>query len=313
MASKKPKGSNSNNGFDQFKGSMIPTIVRPDQYTNYERAREYVEEHDAGLSCLQRHISDTSVPLRERFLAAFDESKDAVKVFPTLIAASCTKKSIEFADDRLVVRTYKWYETNKHSDNEALVDLLESTGALSAIDYNINTLGGSIKAFCHALIIGMDTNARKNRNGKLMEMCCDGTIKACGYTKVFSLDEAMRTPMTYMAQVSKKRLKKQGVTVNISDNKKVDFAVFSKDAIVLMESNFYSGGGSKLDTICREYTAYKSIGTSADGRDVRFLWCTDGAGWEKHKPSLAHAYAVLGSSIMCTLGTLDATLKARTA
>ena len=88
MASKKPKGSNSSNGFDQFKGSMIPTIVRPDQYTNYERAREYVEEHNAGLSCLQRHILDTSVPLRERFLAAFDESKDAVAVFPTLIAAS---------------------------------------------------------------------------------------------------------------------------------------------------------------------------------------------------------------------------------
>lgn len=80
-------------------------------------------------------------------------------------------------------------------------------------------------------------------------------------------------------------------------------------AVVLMESNFYANSGSKLDTICREYSEYADIGTSDDGRSVKFLWCTDGAEWEKNKASLGHAYVVLGADIMCTLKTLSSTLK----
>lgn len=304
----------ANAAVDAFVNKMVPTIVPASQYTNYAKAKKFIEENKAAFDCIQQHLdNDTNVSVKQRFVSAFDECADAMLLCPVIIAASTKNKSIVFRDedDMFATTTYKWWSRNKISDNQMLGELLEQTGAAGHIKFLLDIGHCDIISYCSGVIVGMDTNARKNRNGKLMEQYCADIIEACGYSKTENIKNAMKTPMSYIGQVSKKTLQQYGVHVDIADDKRFDFAAFTDKSIVLMESNFYANSGSKLDTICREYSEYGNIGTSDDGRSVKFLWCTDGAGWEKNKASLGHAYAVLGADIMCTLKTLPSTLKKR--
>jgi type II restriction enzyme len=69
----------------------------------------------------------------------------------------------------------------------------------------------------------------------------------------------------------------------------MDFAVRATKQLVLIETSFYSGGGSKLKATAGEYKElHKRI-----SRDHKFVWITDGAGWRTtHRPLAETFYAV---------------------
>lgn len=88
----------------------------------------------------------------------------------------------------------------------------------------------------------------------------------------------------WMTQATKKKIAdkwNKKITVKKSD-RQIDFAVFAKQTLFLIETNFYDGVGSKLKSTAGEYKSdfrrWKS-----DGH--QFIWITDGKGWKStHKP-----------------------------
>ena len=58
-----------------------------------------------------------------------------------------------------------------------------------------------------------------------------------------------------------------------------------------MEVNFYSGGGSKLNETARSFTELGVKVNSVEG--FRFVWVTDGKGWESAKNKFQEAYYIL--------------------
>ena len=56
----------------------------------------------------------------------------------------------------------------------------------------------------------------------------------------------------------------------------------------LMEVNFYSGGGSKLNETARSYTEIGPKINSVEG--FEFVWITDGQGWHSARNKLQEAY-----------------------
>ena len=63
--------------------------------------------------------------------------------------------------------------------------------------------------------------------------------------------------------------------------------------IYLIEVNFYSGGGSKLNEVARSYSDIAPKINSVQG--FEFVWITDGIGWKSAKNKLQEAYSIIPS------------------
>lgn len=70
--------------------------------------------------------------------------------------------------------------------------------------------------------------------------------------------------------------------------KKFDFIVFHKNITYLIEVNFFSDGGSKLDTIANHF---KILSQEINRFDkYKFIWITDGIGWKTTINEFKDAY-----------------------
>jgi type II restriction enzyme len=60
-------------------------------------------------------------------------------------------------------------------------------------------------------------------------------------------------------------------------SRRIDFAIFTRKQLFLIETNFYAGGGSKLKSTAGEYKTMFDYWKN-DGHE--FIWITDGYGWK---------------------------------
>lgn len=81
----------------------------------------------------------------------------------------------------------------------------------------------------------------------------------------------------------------QNFNLNLgSDQKIFDFVIKANDKIYLIETNFYSVGGSKLNEVARSYTEISQKIALCKG--FEFVWITDGQGWLQARNKLQEAY-----------------------
>jgi type II restriction enzyme len=95
--------------------------------------------------------------------------------------------------------------------------------------------------------------------------------------------------LEYISQATPKKIKELwdiDVPVDKS-SRSFDFAISNGDVLVLMEVNFYGGGGSKLKATAGEY---KGLFDLVSSPAVKFVWVTDGEGWNTTKLPLKSAY-----------------------
>ena len=128
----------------------------------------------------------------------------------------------------------------------------------------------------------MDSNARKNRGGDRMESLVENFIKSSGFIKnktyfkeIYSLEveKLFNLDLTPLSKISAKRW---------------DFVIKTEKIAYLIETNFYSSSGSKLNEIARSYIGIAKRAEEIKG--IKFMWITDGWGWRKAKKNLQEAY-----------------------
>ena len=67
-----------------------------------------------------------------------------------------------------------------------------------------------------------------------------------------------------------------GYGVQVGKSSRIyDFVVDNGEELFIFETNFYSGGGSKLKSTAGEY---RNLFDVLDGK-YKFIWITDGFGW----------------------------------
>lgn len=89
------------------------------------------------------------------------------------------------------------------------------------------------------------------------------------------------------------------------DEKRFDFVIETTNKIYLIEVNFYSGGGSKLNEVARSYSEIAPKINSVLG--FEFVWITDGIGWKSAKNKLQEAYNIIPN--IYNLTSLDTFIK----
>jgi type II restriction enzyme len=151
--------------------------------------------------------------------------------------------------------------------NTGLVKLFSKDGVKNLVDYVIGVEAG------------LDSNGRKNRSGTSMESVVEAYLE--GFIK--------RRKLEFIPQATPKRIKELwGFEVPVDkSSRSFDFAISDGKQLVLMEVNFYGGGGSKLKATAGEY---KGLYDLLNIPNVKFVWITDGEGWRTTKLPLKSAY-----------------------
>ncbi len=124
---------------------------------------------------------------------------------------------------------------------------------------------------------GLDTNARKNRSGHIME----GTV-----ARILNENDIAFRQEVYSSEFPE-------LSILGTDEKRFDFFIETAHKKYLIEVNFYSGGGSKLNEVARAYTELAPKVNSLTG--FEFVWITDGIGWKSARNKLEEAYNTIPS------------------
>ncbi len=92
-----------------------------------------------------------------------------------------------------------------------------------------------------------------------------------------------------MEQATEKKIRDEwGVATSTGlSERRFDFAIWTKSKLVLIEVNFYSGGGSKLKATAGEYI---ELNQKLNEIGQTFVWITDGAGWRPTHLPLRNAF-----------------------
>jgi len=125
---------------------------------------------------------------------------------------------------------------------------------------------------------GLDSNARKNRGGHVMENIVEAFIK----------DICEKNSFRYLKEANAKKIKNEfnyDVPVDKS-SRRYDFVIDNGKEIFLVETNFYGGQGSKLNKTASDF---RILFDGLKGK-YKFLWITDGIGWKTTSKSLRETF-----------------------
>ena len=156
---------------------------------------------------------------------------------------------------------------------DGVLEFLESTGLQTLFQSKrINNLVD----YVFGIETGLDSNARKNRSGHVMEH---------RVAEMFS-----QQGVNFRREVYSSEWPEISVVLG-DDEKRFDFVVETAEKIYLIEVNFYSSGGSKLNEVARSYSDIAPKINSVPG--FEFVWITDGIGWKSAKNKLQEAYNII--------------------
>lgn len=266
--------------FKDFYLTLRPSLKLWDYFVNWDKVYRNTKQIEIQLNLWNYLLGKSDFD--SEFLELLKQHPEIVSAIPSLIVrdgsasqtfsivsdiADLTKPDLVFdfsrpasseADRKLALQFFK---------QTGLIKLFTKDGVKNLVDYVIGVEAG------------LDSNGRKNRSGTSMEIIVESYLKRfCELHK-----------LTYLSQATPNAIKdKWGFEVPVDkSSRRFDFAISNGKKLVLMEVNFYGGGGSKLKATAGEYKGlYKFLKASG----LEFVWITDGQGWETTKEPLGEAF-----------------------
>ena len=164
---------------------------------------------------------------------------------------------------------------------EDYIRFMRETGLFELIQ---NHIINNLYDYVLGVEVGLDSNARKNRGGHLMEDLVENYIIKAGFKKNINYFKEM-----YLSEIEKRwNLDLSSLSANNVSTKRFDFVIKTNNQVYLIETNFYSSSGSKLNEVARSYKMLAQETKRVNG--VTFIWITDGHGWINAKRNLEETY-----------------------
>lgn len=252
--------------FQVFMSQLKETNQTLDFFCDFDKINSNVEDIKLSLCILNSLIGSTD--LRKSVEAIWNRDKTAFSVMDILIAVRKKDKK-KFIDS---VGNCKTIE-EMFSSLDSVMEYLEGTGLAEVFT---SRKIKDLVDYVFGIETGLDTNARKNRSGHIME----GTVH-----KILSEAGVKHRQEVYSSEWPE-------ITAVLGDDeKRFDFVVETPSKAYLMEVNFYSGGGSKLNEVARSYSDIAPKINSVPG--FEFIWITDGMGWKSAKNKLQEAFSII--------------------
>ena len=254
--------------FKTFMSQLKETNQSLDFFCDFDKINSNVENIRLSLCMLNSLIGSTN--LRASVETIWNRDKTAFNVMDILIAVrnEGKKKVLNSLGECVVL------DTLFHSI-DGVMEFLTDTGLADVFQTQKIT---NLVDYVFGVETGLDSNARKNRSGHVMEDVVADLFADNGITyrkEVYSSEWSALTQALG------------------EDEKRFDYVVETPNKIYLIEVNFYSGGGSKLNEVARAYSEIAPKINAVDG--FEFVWITDGIGWNSAKNKLQEAFYTIPS------------------
>lgn len=263
--------------FDDIIISLKKTVADYGYYTDFNKVYKNADKLKVELNILNSLIGEKDI--ESKFKTLVELYPNILKVIPILLAKRGYKVEV-FSDKNI---TFDFLETNL--DINMYSEFMRESGLFSLLK---ESKIKSLNDYLMGIEVGLDSNARKNRTGTAMENIVESYIR-----KIPNIE--------YHKEMKKKDISEK-YNIDINDliigedevkeaEKRFDFVVKTKNDLYLIETNFYSGGGSKLNETAR---SFKSLAKDINNLPkVHFVWITDGIGWISAKNNLRETYDIM--------------------
>ena len=260
--------------FNEWLSKFKTSISDYTYYVDFEKIYKNIDKVKVELNILNSLIGSQNI--EEEFQNILIKYPETLECIPLLLAVRSREIFIKdkmneylFKFDKMIYSIEDYIRFMRES---GLFDLLQNHIINNLYDY---VLG---------IEVGLDSNGRKNRGGHLMENLVEEYIEKAGYKKDVSYFKEM-----YLSDIEKKwNLDLSAMSGNNVSTKRFDFVIKTDNQVYVIETNFYSSGGSKLNETARSYKMLAEESKKVNG--VTFIWFTDGLGWLSARKNLEETF-----------------------
>ena len=265
--------------FERFFNSLSPQIFFWDYFVDWSRVLGCLETIEIELQTLNFLIGKPDFKASLGQLLKTNPS--IVKAFPYLAVRTSTVDTIKIIDKNNDFNVYQYdFGPNSPNNLDDWFDFFQKTGLLALIKNRRIT---NLVDYVLGVEAGLNSHARKNRTGKLMEEISHK------YIEDFSNKHGWSLTTQASGQIIKDLYLAAPETLV---SRRYDFVVKAPSRLLLFETNLYNTSGTKLKATAGEYRAIqKEIQANPDLADrLVFIWLTDGPGWRGAKQPLKEAW-----------------------
>lgn len=259
-----------NKTFDNWLNTFRESINEYTYYVDFDKIYKNVNSLKIEINILNSLIGASNI--ETEFENILNKYPECLKVIPILLAIRSKEIYCQdfngafkynFAEKTLEIKQYKYF--------------MRETGLFELLR---NHLISNLYDYVTGVEVGLDSNGRKNRGGHQMENLVESFIKRTG---------AEYYKEMYIHEIEKKwNVDLSAISAEGTTTKRWDFVVKTLRKIYVIETNFYTSGGSKLNETAR---SYKMIAEeSKNTKNIDFVWITDGAGWTSARRNLEETF-----------------------
>lgn len=270
--------------FDYLISTLKNSIFTWDYFVDFPKVIKNTKSIEKELNILNSLLGNPPSNIKSNFLKIMEQSPSTRKALPILIASRISKLHTTPIIDDLktleAINKVKIFDPKTPFSKELSEDLLSFFEKSGLMEFFINKEVSNLIDYCKGIEVGMDTNARKNRTGTLMEKIMEDYL----------IEFSKKNNLTYIGQATKDKISKTwGINIEIDKIGRIfDFALYNPDkGLFLFETNYYGSGGSKLKATSGEY---KSLHDFLSKQGINFIWITDGYGWTTAKTALYETF-----------------------
>jgi len=265
---------------DMFYNTLLETNRTCNFFVNWNKIENYYIKYKIEFNILNSLIHDKMFD--DTLKKILEDYPKVLPIIPLLIAVRETEFPVisNFSAEN-IENYYYDFKTRKLEQDEIMkiINFFKETGLKN---YFVNLSQKSIPDYYLGIEVGLDTHARKNRSGKIMEDFIFEKLNEIKTKSVNSFEIITQKKYNFLKT-------KFGYNItNALKNRKADFILVKNyNKIIAVETNFYSDTGSKPQEIVNSYiqrqNELKKLG-------IEFIWVTDGFGWRKQQNQMNFAF-----------------------
>ena len=259
--------------FSKFRRS----IADYSYYTDFEKIYRNIDEIKVELNILNSLVGAKDIETDfEKIVSKYPE---VLKCIPLLLAVR-TNEIYAIDTDGEFCYDFR----NRNYSLEQYKTFMRKTGLFELLSHHIIN---NLVDYAMGIETGLDSNARKNRGGHLMENLVESHIQKAGFIKNNTYFKEM-----YIHEINDKwKLNLSAISNNNKAEKRFDFVIRTENMVYAVETNFYASGGSKLNETARSYKKLAQESEKIEG--FTFVWFTDGKGWKSARNNLEETFDVM--------------------
>lgn len=263
--------NNIKRDFNEWLSKFKSSISDYTYYVDFKKIYKNVDKIKVELNILNSLIGSNDI--ENEFKNIIVKYPETLECIPVLLAV---RSNEIFIKDELKEYLFKFNKMVYSIDD--YVRFMKESGLFELLQ---NHIINNLYDYVLGIEVGLDSNGRKNRGGHLMENLVESYIRKAGIKEYYK--------EMYISEIENKwNLDLSSISGNNVSTKRFDFVIKTDNQVYVIETNFYSSQGSKLNETARSYKMLAEEAKNVNG--LTFIWFTDGTGWKNARKNLEETF-----------------------